>query len=46
MLLKVVHLLTFVSVVELLLLCDWGTYWAAVCCGRGSVMTAGLMLGG
>ena len=27
-----------------LLLCDCGTYWAAVCCGTGSVMTAGLML--
>ena len=45
-LLKVVLPLTSVPVMELLLLCDWGTYWAAVCCGRGSVMTAGLMLGG
>ena len=40
------HLLTSVPIVKLLLLCDWGTYRAAVCCGMGSVMTAGLMLGG
>ena len=41
-----VYLLTSVPIVKLLLLCDWGTYRAAVCCGMGSVMTAGLMLGG
>ena len=36
----------FVPVKERHLLCDWGMYWAAVCCGIGSVMTAGLVLGG
>ena len=38
------YLLISISMLELLLLCDCGRYWAAVCCGTGSVMTAGLML--
>ena len=39
------HLIS-VSMLELLLLCDCGKYCSAVCCETGSVMTAGLMLGG
>ena len=40
------YLLISISMPELLLLCDCQRYCAAVYCETGSVMTAGLMLGG
>ena len=40
------YLLISISMPELLLLCDCQKYCAAVYCETGSVMTAGLMLGG